>query len=52
MTKLEAAKLPWEYTLGKKSHINLLGKIVFFPLIVILCVMISLCELLFTKNEE
>lgn len=52
MTRIEKAKLPWECTFGNKSHINLVGKIIFSPLIVILAGTISLCELFFSKDDK
>jgi hypothetical protein len=51
MTRLELARLPWECTFGGKSHLNIFGKIIFSPLIVILCTTISTCEVLFSKGE-
>lgn len=52
MTRLERAKLPWECIFGKKSHINLLGKILLFPFLAILATVISILELLFSKDVE
>ena len=52
MTRLEAAKLPWECTFGAKSHMNIAGKILLSPLILIFCVAISFCELCFTSSDE
>ena len=52
MTRLEKVRLPWECMLGKKSHINLVGKILLFPLIVIMATTISLLELLFSADDE
>ena len=52
MTRMELVKLPWECTLGKKSHINLFGKIMLFPIIIVFAVTISLLELLFSSDEE
>ena len=52
MTKIEKVKLPWECTFGKKSHLNIIGKILLFPMIVILCSVISLGELCLTKSED
>lgn len=52
MTRKEKVLLPWECTLGSKSHINLIGKILLSPLIIIMCVTISLLELLFSKDEQ
>jgi hypothetical protein len=52
MTKIENAKLPWECTLGNKSHLNIVGKVLLFPMIVIVCGVISLGELFLTKYEN
>jgi hypothetical protein len=52
MTRTEKVLLPWKCTLGNKSDINLAGKIVLFPIIVIFAGTISLLELLFSKDDE
>jgi len=52
MTRSEKVKLLWECTLGKKSHMNIAGKIILFPLIVIFAVTISMLEFLFSKDDE
>ena len=52
MTRTEKVLLPWECTLGKKSEINLAGKIVLFPMILVFAITISLLELLFSRNDE
>ena len=52
MTRTEKVLLPWECTLGKKSHINLAGKIILFPIIFIFAGTISLLELLFSRDDE
>ena len=51
MTKIERAKEPFEYMLGKKSHINLAGKIILFPILVYAAALFGLMELLFSKDE-
>ena len=52
MNRLDAAKLPWQCTLGGKSHMNIFGKIVLLPLILIFCIVISLCELCFASGND
>jgi len=51
MTKYEKVILPWICTLGKKSHMNLAGKIILFPLIILFAGIVSILELLFSKNN-
>jgi hypothetical protein len=51
MTRYEMVILPWECTLGRKSHLNLAGKILMFPLIALLAWTISIIEFLFMNNE-
>ena len=45
-------KLFWSCTLGKQSHLNILGKIVFFPAIVLVFCVIWLLEHLFSKPGD
>lgn len=42
--------LYWECTIGKKSHLNFIGKIIFLPLIVFLAIMFFCLDLLFSKS--
>ena len=44
-------KLFWEYTFGKKSHINLAGKIIFAPFIIMFSGIWLTLDLLFTKRQ-
>lgn len=48
--KKQLIKLPWEGTVGSKSNLNLFGKIVMFPFIVVFATTVSLCEILLTKD--
>ncbi len=45
----EDTKLYWECTLGSKSHINLVGKVAFFPLIVAVGITMIAFDFLFGK---
>lgn len=45
-------KLWVECTLGDKSHLNLLGKIVFSPLILLTAGIWFICEILFSKSTN
>lgn len=51
MTKSEDIKLLWECTLGGKSHMNIFGKILLFPLIFLVNIVISLFIILFEKSR-
>ena len=51
MTRLEKVKLPWQCTFGGKSHINLGGKIVLSPFIVVFALTISILEFLFSNGD-
>ncbi len=50
-TNKEARKLYWDCTLGGKSHMNLLGKIVFAPLIGFIFCFWFILDFLFEKRE-
>lgn len=52
MTRHEKVILPWQCMLGKKSDLNLAGKILFFPLIVIVASVMSLFEFAFSDDDE
>lgn len=41
-----------EYTIGKKSGLNLMGKIFVFPWILLCFLVIVVFDFLFTKGEE
>jgi len=43
------SKFFWECTFGKKSHMNLAGKIIFAPFIIMFGVIWLILDLLFTK---
>lgn len=45
-------KLFWQCTLGDKSHMNIVGKVLFFPVILLMFVIIFLLDRLFTKPEH
>ena len=45
MSKSQDIKLIWSCMLGSKSHINIAGKIVFFPFIVVIGVTLTFLEL-------
>lgn len=52
MTRKEKVVLPWKCMFGSLSHINLFGKIVFAPIIIVLATTISICELLFSVDDK
>lgn len=52
MKKYEELKLMIDCTLGKKSHINIVGKVLFFPIIAWMIAIFFVLELLFTKADQ
>ena len=52
MTLKEELILPWSCTLGKKSHINIVGKVLFSPILIIVCLTWNLLELFFGVRQE
>lgn len=52
MTIKEESDLLITCTMGKKSHMNLFGKIVLSPIFVIVYVTYMSCVVLFQKREE
>lgn len=51
MTKRDEISLVWSCTLGRKSHLNLAGKILLFPLIVVIAGVYTVLELLFGRSK-
>lgn len=49
-TAIKEVRLYYETTLGTKSHLNLFGKILLFPLIVTVGASLFVLTLLFTKK--
>jgi hypothetical protein len=49
MSKRDDINLLWSCVLGKKSHLNLFGKIIMGPLAVLMCLEFTLLILLFQK---
>ncbi len=52
MTKKQEIKLLWQCTMGKESHLNILGKIILAPIIICIGLLITILILLFTKSKE
>ena len=45
-------RLWWECTMGSKSHLNTLGKVVLFPLFIWASAVYFVCDFLFTKEQR
>ena len=52
MTRRERVILPWACTFGHKSELNIAGKIILSPIIVLAAGTISLLELLFVNDDR